>query len=262
MSEHVDLDKMTYALLAAYESRTPVEPLTSTAPQMTVEDAYAIQSAQVDAWAADGRVVRGYKVGLTSRAMQEMLGVDQPDYGYLVDGMYFDEGASVSRSRFIAPRVEPEISVILSHDLTGPGLSLRQVESAVGSVVGALEIIDSRIKDWRITLADTIADNASSGGVVVGRQEVDLAAVDVVALEVTLRKNGVDVSTGTGADVMGNPLEAVRWLANRLGELGVTLKAGALVIPGSVCAAVPVAAGDRIEADFGPLGTVSIRFGE
>ncbi|MFC5502496.1 2-keto-4-pentenoate hydratase [Lysinimonas soli] len=246
------------ALQGAYASAVPIAPLSRSFPGLDVEDAYAIQSLQVVDWARAGRAVRGYKVGLTSAAMQAQLGVDQPDYGFLLDGMYFPVGSTVDASRFISPRIEPEIAVVLASPLRGPGLTLTEVASAIGTVVGALEIIDSRIADWAITLPDTIADNASSAGVVVGETQLPLEAVDVVSLGVQFSINDQAAGQGTGAAVLGSPLNAVLWLANRLGELGVELAAGAVVLPGSVCAAAPIAAGDRVVADFGPLGTVGI----
>jgi 2-keto-4-pentenoate hydratase len=248
------------ALLQAYRTREPIEPLTSTHPGLTVADAYAIQAEQITAWQHEGRAVRGYKVGLTSTAMQHQLGVDQPDYGFLVDGMYHRSGDSLVASSFIAPRVEPEIAFVLSADLAGPGVTLADARAAVGGVVASLEIIDSRIADWRITLADTIADNASSAGVVVGGTSIPLDDIDIDGLAVALAKNGELVGEGRGAAVLGSPLNALVWLANTLGEHGVTLASGSLVLPGSVCAATAVTGGDEISADFGPLGTVTVRF--
>lgn len=260
MLERSDIDTAADVLLGAYSSGVPSRPLTERYDALTVEDAYAIQSAQLESWRRGGREVCGYKVGLTSKAMQEQLGVDQPDYGFLLDGMYYDNGATVDASAFIAPKVEPEIAVYLGRALRGPGLTIDEVADAVESVVGSLELIDSRIADWRITLADTIADNASSAGVVAGTVTAPLAEVDVVALPVTLTINGEVVGAGDGSAVMGSPLNAVLWLANKLGELGVELQPGALVLPGSVCAAVAVSNGDSVLADFGPLGTVGIDF--
>lgn len=257
-----DIEAAAVALSGAYRTLVPVEPLTETFPKLTVEDAYDIQSAQVKAWLADGRRIRGYKVGLTSRAMQEQLGVDQPDYGFLLDDMFHPDRGVLDVGRFLAPRVEPEIAFYLGQDLRGPGLTVLDVADAVESVVGALEIIDSRIRDWRITLPDTIADNASSAGVVVGEQRVPLADIDVVGSGATLSRNGHIVGAGTGEAVLGSPLKAVAWLANRLGELGVTLEAGALVLPGSVCGAVPVARGDVVIADFDVLGAVQVAFAQ
>lgn len=260
MIDDTQVRRAADALLAVYDTHETVPPLSETYPGLSVADAYAVQAAQIARWVADGREIWGYKVGLTSRAMQQQLGVDQPDYGYLVDGMRHDAGDTVAAAAFVAPRIEPEIAFVLGRELRGPGLTVDDARAAVESVVGALEIIDSRIADWRITLPDTIADNASSAGAVVGATRVPIDEVDVAALAVTLTRNGEQVGAGTGAAVMDSPLHALAWLANTLGGYGVTLAAGALVLPGSVCAAASVAAGDVVVADFGVLGTVDIRF--
>lgn len=248
------------ALLAVYDTGVPIRPLSETYPGLSVDDAYAIQSAQIAAWRAGGRDIWGYKVGLTSRAMQQQLGVDQPDFGFLVDGMEHPDGGEVSVKHFVAPRVEPEIAFVLGRDLRGPGLTPDDARAAVEAVAASIEIIDSRIADWRITLPDTIADNASSGGAVIGSVRLPIDQVDLPALAVTLSRGEETIGEGTGAAVMDSPLNALAWLANKLGEYGVTLAAGSVVLPGSVCAAVPVVAGDEITADFGPLGSVGIRF--
>lgn len=248
------------ALLNAQATRTPIAPLSETYPGLEISDAYEIQSLVIADQLAQGRVVRGYKVGLTSLAMQRQLGVDQPDSGLLLDDMYIEEGATVAASTYLSPKVEPEIAVVLRSPLKGPGVTVDDVAAATESLVGSIEVIDSRIRDWRITITDTIADNASSGGVVVGRTELALDAVDRLGLEVTVSINGEPAGSGTGADVLGDPLAAVAWLANTMGEQGLELPAGALVIPGSVCAAAAVRPGDHVVADFGPLGTVSVTF--
>ena len=156
------------ALLDAYRSRVPIAPLTETTPGLSIEQAYAIQLAQVEHWKSAGHTIKGHKVGLTSRAMQLQLGVDQPDYGHLREDMFHLDSAPVDLDRFISPKVEPEISFVLKRPLAGPGVTVAEAISAVDFAIASLEIIDSRIADWRITLADTIADNASSGGVVLG----------------------------------------------------------------------------------------------
>lgn len=251
-------------LLAAHRDRHPIEPLTTTHPQLTLDEAYAIQLAQVAAWTSAGRRVVGHKVGLTSRAMQELLGVDEPDYGHLLDDMVHADsgsGAFLDPGRFLQPRVEPEIGFILGAPLRGPGVTPEQAGAAVQSVVASLEVVDSRIADWRIGLFDTIADNASSGAVVVGPDRVPLDGLDLPATACELTRNGAVVGTGTGAAVMGDPLVVLAWLANTLGARGITLQAGHLVIPGAVCAMVPIAAGDTITATFTGLGSVTARFG-
>jgi 2-keto-4-pentenoate hydratase len=246
-------------LLEAYATHQPVPPLTATAPDLRPEDAYRIQLHQVEAWKAAGRRVAGYKVGLTSLAMQRQLGVDQPDFGHLFADMILD-GAAVEASEFISPRIEPEISFVLGKDLRGPGLSVADVIGAVDYAIASLEIIDSRVADWKIGLADTIADNASSGALVLGTQPVRLDAADFGLVGCILTKNGEVVATGAGAAVLGHPLNAVRWLANTLGALGQALEAGSVVMAGSITAAVPVAPGDTVTATFAHLGPVTARF--
>ncbi len=248
------------ALLNAYETGRPIAPLTEERPDLSIDDAYAIQLGQAARWRDAGRQLRGHKVGLTSLAMQQQLGVDQPDYGQLYADMFHLDTAAIPMSGFIAPRVEPEFSFILSRPLAGPGVTVADAIRAIDYVVGSIEIIDSRIADWKIGLADTIADNASSGGVVLGSRPLRLDAIDLVTAGCSVAKNGAVVATGAGGAVLGSPINALVWLANRLGELGTTLEEGAVVMAGSVTVAVPVAAGDAVVADFGPLGTVTTRF--
>jgi 2-keto-4-pentenoate hydratase len=248
------------ALLRAYVEKRGIVPISATHPDCGLDDAYAIQLGQVGRWVDEGRTVRGHKVGLTSEVMQRQLGVDQPDYGHLFSDMFYADDAPIPASRFIAPRVEPEFAFVLSRPLTGPGLTVTDAVRAVEAVIGSIEIIDSRIADWKIGLVDTIADNASSAGVVLGRHRLGVNEIDIVSAECTLTKNGSVVGTGVGGAVLGSPLRALVWLANKLGELGTSLDEGAVVLPGSVCAAVPVAAGDSVTADFGVLGTVTARF--
>lgn len=250
------------ALREAQKTLKPIDPVSETYSTLDIDDAYAIQTLVIADRLDEGRVVRGYKVGLTSEAMQRHLGVDQPDFGVLLDNMYIEDGTVVAASDYVSPKIEPEIAVILRSPLQGPGITIADVENAVGTVIASLEVIDSRIRDWRITITDTIADNASSAAVVLGRTELPLTAIDRHALEVTLSVNGVKAGQGMGAAVMGDPLAAVAWLANTLGERGVELPAGALILPGSVCAAAAVAPRDHVVADFGPLGTVSVTFSQ
>jgi 2-keto-4-pentenoate hydratase len=247
-------------LLDAYATREGVEPPTASEPGLTLEDAYAVQLLQVDAWRLLGERVVGHKVGLTSAAMQAQLGVDEPDYGHLTDRMVHAADAPIASSLFLQPRIEPEVAFVLGRDLTGPGVTVATAAAAVELVLPALEIIDSRVRDWRITLLDTIADNASSGGIVLGTRAVRVTDVDLELSGCVLRRNGAVVGTGAGAAVLGSPLVALAWLANTLGERGVPLEAGHVVLPGSITAAVPVTAGDTVTATFGGIGSVTASF--
>lgn len=255
----LELDKLVDEVLAAY--RHPVDPLTERFPDLTVDDAYAIQLGQVERWVADGAVVKGHKVGLTSAAMRRQLGVDAPDFGHLLDSMFHPEHTPIDVSRFLRPRIEPEVAFVLAKPLRGPGVTVADAIAAVDFVLPALEIIDSRVRDWRIGLVDTIADNASSGGVVLGGVPTRLSDVDLPLTGCVLRVGGAVAGTGAGAAVLGSPLNALVWLANTLGERGVVLEAGHVVLPGSVTAAVPVAAGDVVRATFAGLGSVTAVFG-
>jgi 2-keto-4-pentenoate hydratase len=256
------VEKAAAALLGAYSSGTPLPPLTDSNPDMSVADAYGIQVAQVAAWTAAGAVVKGHKVGLTSAAMQRQLGVDQPDFGVLLDSMFLAEGGSAEFGRFLQPKAEPEIAFVLGRPLRGPGVTVAEALAAVDFVLPALEIIDSRIADWKITLADTVADNASSGAVVLGSRPVRADSLDLSLAGCLLHRNGRLEGTGAGGAVLGSPVNALVWLANTLGARGVGLEAGHVILPGSVCAAIPFGPGDTVSATFDRIGSVSITFSE
>jgi 2-keto-4-pentenoate hydratase len=247
-------------LLGAYASRQPVEPLMQTCEGLTLADAYEIQMVQVGRWLAAGAQVKGHKVGLTSAAMQRQFGVSQPDYGHLLDNMFWLEHEAIPVSGFLQPRVEPEMAFVLARTLQGPGVTVAEAIGAVGFVLPALELIDSRIRDWKIGLADTIADNASSGGVVLGSTPVPPSGIDLRLAGCTLHKNGELAGTGAGGAVLGSPLTALVWLANTLGARGVGLEAGQVILPGSVTASIPVSGGDSVTATFAGLGSVTARF--
>ena len=251
----------TAALLdRAEQSRVPLSPLSQEYPTLTPAQAYAIQSAWLYLKLAKGAHIIGRKIGLTSRAMQELLGVDQPDYGFLLDSMAVSSDSTVSRTDFLLPRIEPEIAFWLAKDLKGPGITVDAVLAATRGVSPALELVDSRIANWQIKLPDTIADNASSARVIVSEQIVPLDGLDLAAEAVTLTRNGVEVGSGNGAAVLGHPAEAVAWLANKLAEYDIALVAGQLVLPGAMCAAATVAAGETYRAVFTTIGEVSVRF--
>jgi len=247
--------QVAHDLLEAYRG-SPVAPPTAQHPHMTIDDAYAVQLAQATRWQQDGRRIVGFKVGLTSAAMRRALGVDEPDFGHLFDNMSVPDRAELPFQSLLQPRAEPEIAFVLSEPLAGPGVTATDVRVATLAVAPALEIIDSRITEWRITLADTVADNGSSGLFVLGPQR-PLTGLDLPSLHCELLLDGTVVDSGTGAAVLGDPAEAVAWLANELGRRGTTLSAGQVVLSGSCTAAYPIGAGQRIEARFDKLGSTS-----
>ncbi|WP_313896612.1 2-keto-4-pentenoate hydratase [Streptomyces sp. GC420] len=247
-------------LAEAYASRKPVEPLSETYDGMTLEDSYEIQLLQIHARQAAGARIRGHKVGLTSLAMQRQMGVDQPDYGHLLDDMFHLEHQPIPTSDYLQPRVEPEIAFMLKRPLRGPGVTAAEAAAAVDFVLPALEVIDSRIRDWKIGILDTIADNASSGGVVLGSRPTPLYQVDLRLSGCLLHRNGEPVATGAGGAVLGSPLNSLVWLANTLGARGVVLQPGQVILPGSVTAAVAVSPGDSFTATFAGLGSVTACF--
>lgn len=247
-------------LRAAEADVVPVDQITQRWPDFGVDDAYAVQLANV-AWRVEaGAVVVGHKVGLTSLAMQEMLGVDEPDYGHLLGDMMVDDGGSVSVASLCAPRAEVEIAFHLRDALRGPGCTIDDVLAATDAISPAIEIIDSRIRDWRLTLPDTVADNGSSARAVIGPARVRCSAVDLVGVEGRLLKNGHVIESGTGAAVLGHPAAAVAWLADKLSELGSGLDAGSVVLSGACARAVPVEPGDVVIGEFDGMGAVTVRF--
>lgn len=248
-------------LLEVYRTRKPIDPLTPQYPDASIELAYRIQQAQVQQWTAAGDVVKGHKVGLASRAIQRQMGVDQPDFGHVTSSMFFLEHMPIPADRFLQPRIEPEMAFVLGRPLTGPGVTIAEAVRAVEFVLPALEIVDSRIRDWKIGIFDTIADNASSGGVILGSSPVPLHKVDLRLVGCNLHIGSELIATGAGGAVLGSPLNALVWLANTVGPLGVTLEPGHVVLPGSMTAAYSVSPGDCIVAKIGGLGSVTAVFG-
>jgi 2-keto-4-pentenoate hydratase len=258
--EETQLSELAAQLRTAESDRRPIAPLTDQLPGLTVDDAYRIQQINVRARQAEGEVVRGQKIGLTSVAMQQQLGVTEPDFGALFASMILEEGDGVPTAELIHPRAEAEIAFVMAQDLRGPGVTALDALGAVAGAVPAIEVIDSRVADWKIQLPDTIADNASSARVVCGARITPVAELDLRLLGMVLSRNGEVISTGAGAAVSGNPIRAVAWLANKLGEFDVGLQAGDLVLAGALTAAVSVVPGDSLRADFAELGSVTTRF--
>ncbi len=247
-------------LWQAQASGVAIAPITDRHPEVDVEDAYEVQLLNVRRRIGEGRMVRGHKVGLSAKAMQQMLGVIEPDYGHLLDDMFVFEADVIDTGRLLQPRVEIEVAFVLGRPLNGPGVTVADVLRATDFVLPALEIVDSRIADWKIKLCDTIADNASSGMVVLGGSPTKLTDVDVRLLGATLRSNGELRETGCSGAVLGNPAVAVAWLANKVAGFGVTLEAGHVIMPGSCTRMIPVGVGDAVRADFDQLGHVGVLF--
>ena len=247
-------------LYEALSTGKTVTPLTSRGFEISIEDAYHIQQQMLSRRIAAGEKVIGKKIGVTSQAVMNMLGVHQPDFGYLLDGMVYNEGESIEMSTLIQPKAEGEIAFLLKSDLQGPGVTAADVLAATEGVMACFEIVDSRITDWKIKIQDTVADNASCGVFVLGDQLVDISNVDLALCGMVLEKNGEIVVTGAGAATMGHPVNAMVWLANTLGALGIALKAGDIVLSGAMGAMVPVKAGDSLRMAIGGIGGCSVRF--
>lgn len=247
-------------LAEAEQTCSPIDRITDQFTDLTVSDAYEIQLANIRRRTARGAVVRGHKVGLSSRAMQQMMNVDEPDYGHLLSDMFIAENTAIPTAAMCAPRVEVEVAFVLREGLPAPGCTVADVLRCTAFVCPALEIIDSRIRDWNLTLIDTIADNASSGLVVLGGRVTPLDNLDLRTIGAALRINGALVTTGAAGAVLGNPASAVAWLANKVAQFGVSLDAGNVILPGSCTKAYDVTAGQTVRADFDQLGAVSALF--
>ena len=247
-------------LAQAERSRQPITPLTDGNPGIDVVDAYEIQLINIRQRVAEGAKVVGHKVGLSSKAMQDMMGVDEPDYGHLLDEMEVFENTPVPSSKFLYPRVEVEVGFILADDLPGAGCTEEDVLAATAAFAPAIELIDTRITNWQIKLCDTIADNASSAGWVLGEARVSPKDIDICNIDAVLTNNGEVVAEGRSDAVLGNPVTAVAWLARKVDSFGVRLRAGDIVLPGSCTRAIDAPAGSNFVADFAGLGSVRLSF--
>jgi 2-oxopent-4-enoate/cis-2-oxohex-4-enoate hydratase len=244
----------------ALVTRRVVSPLTSRGHDLTIQDAYAIQERMLSHRLSSGDRIVGKKVGATSAAVQNMLKVNQPDFGMLLSSMIYNEGEVIPIDRLIQPKAEGEIAFLLKRDLRGPGVTIAEVLAATEYVLPCFEIVDSRIENWNIKIQDTVADNASCGVFVIGGSARSPHKVELDLCGMVLEKNGDVVATGCGAAALGHPASAVAWLANTLGRLGISLKAGEIVLSGSLAALVPIAAGDNLDLAIGGIGTCSVRF--
>lgn len=254
-----DVSGKAKALYAARRDRRPIEPFTDADPDLGMADGYAIARQLTSMLVNDGDTVIGYKVGLTSKPMQQMIGVDSPDHGPVLGSTVYNDGAAVPLSHFIQPKIEAEIAFMLGAPLRGPGVTVTAAREAISGMVAAMEIVDSRFADWRIRLADTVADLASNGAVALSSRVVPLDGLDPRLIGMVLTNRSELVDTGAGAAALGDPVGVVAWLANTLGEMGVDLEAGQLIMTGALHAAVTMRAGDVFMAEFDRLGPVTVR---
>ena len=260
------MDKATIArlgdeLYAALRAQSVLAPLTDREPAITIDDAYYISLRFLERRLADGEKVVGKKIGVTSRPVQDMLDVRQPDFGFLTDRMHYPNGAAIPvAGNLIAPRAEAEIAFRLKRDLVGPNITEADVLAATDCIMPCFEIVDSRIRDWKIRIQDTVADNASCGVFVLGEAEVDPRKHDLPNLHVRVFKNGKPLSEGLGSAVQGNPLTAVAWLANTLGRYDIPFRAGDIILSGSVVPLEPVGPGDEMRCEVEGIGSASCSF--
>jgi 2-keto-4-pentenoate hydratase len=256
----MNITEIAALLLEAEEKKRPIDPLTNLFPHLTADEAYQIQLKQVEYKLENGRTIVGKKIGLTSKAMQNLLQVSEPDYGHLLDDMIVLDGENVFLDEFIQPKVEFEIAFILKKDLKGPNVTMMDVIHATEYVAPAIEIIDSRIRDWKIRFEDTVADNGSSARAIIGGKPTPIENVDLSHIGMAAYRNGQLIDTAAGAAVMGNPIHAVIWLANALSRYHISLHKGEIILSGALTAAVPVSRGDAFTVKFAHMGEVSVSF--
>ena len=262
---HVSRNEIAHLADSLFEARTlvrPCEPITARNPEFTIRDAYTVSEINLKRRLSQAGVrVIGKKIGLTSRAVQKQLGVNEPDFGWLTSDMNVGLGESVNMAGLLQPRVEGEVAFVLKKALKGPGLTIADVIRATDFVLPCIEIIDSRVKDWKIKIQDTIADNASSALIVLGTEPRTLRDRDLRQAGMALRVNGEVLSSGSGAACLDHPALAVAWLANKLGEFGVSLEPGEVILSGAFGPVVPVNGGEHVEVEISGLGRVHCNFG-
>ena len=260
--EDTQIRRLGDELYDALRQRRTLVPLTDRHPDISIDDAYHISLHMLSRREADGEKVVGKKIGVTSKPVQDMLNVHQPDFGFLTDTMHYPDGATIALAEagLMQPRAEGEIAFMLRKDLKGPGITREDVLDATAWVAPCFEIVDSRINDWKIKIQDTVADNASCGVFVIGEQHTDPRSLDLAAASMQMFKNGVPCGAGLGSAVQGHPAEAVAWLANTLGAFGIPFKAGEVILSGSLAPLVPAVEGDRFTMSITGLGNCSIEF--
>lgn len=256
-----DLERAAGLLWGAAHGGEPIAPLRETFPGMTAADAYAVQELNTERKLAQGARLVGRKIGLTARAVQQQLGVDQPDYGMLFADMAVADGEPVAWSRLQQPKVEAEVALVMDRDLDTPDITVAQLIRAVAFALPAIEIVGSRIANWNIRFVDTVADNASSNAYVVGNTPISLTGLDLRLAGMVMERAGEQVSLGAGVACLGHPLNAAVWLANKMAELGRGLKAGDVVLTGALGPMVAARPGDVFEARINGLGSVRAVFG-
>jgi len=249
---------MARALFDARVTGVPITAFTQSRPELGLDDGYAIQHVLVEFLLDAGEVISGYKLGLTSTSMQALLKVYQPDFGPVFASQIHHDGVDLSAASFISPHIEAEIAVILGADLSGPGCTPAMVRAATRGISASMEIVDSRIRDWKIAICDTVADLASGGAIALSSVVVPLGDLDPRDIDMVITCNGREVGTGTGSAAMGDPLVAVAWLVNVLAERGLSLSAGSIVMTGALHAMVPLQPGDVFRADFTELGSITV----
>ncbi|WP_087972241.1 2-keto-4-pentenoate hydratase [Oceanobacillus rekensis] len=255
----MNIQEAVHSLIEAEKTKETIDAFTSH-EEITKDEAYQIQLNIIDYKKQNGEKVVGKKIGLTSKAMQDMLEVSTPDYGHLLENMIYREDTAISLDQFIQPKVEFEIGFVLKEKLKGPGVTIEDVIKATDYVVPAVEIIDSRIRDWKFKFEDTVADNGSSAGAIIGKDSKRLSEINLPEVKMSLYKNDEFIDSAYGSAVMGNPIEAVAWLANEVGAYDISLNAGEIILAGALSKAIPMEDGDQFKAEFENLGTVSATF--
>jgi len=256
----LDIQKAAVALLEAERLKKPIAPFTSST-DISVDDAYQIQLLQIEEKLKSAKL-EGMKIGLTSKVMQQMFNVDTPDFGHILNTMIFENNGEVSKAQFIQPKVEFELAFILKEDLMGPNVTAEEVLKATEAIAPAIEIIDSRIMDWKFKFQDTVADNGSSAGAIIGELKAVPSFDELANIRLVAKKNGEIFDEGVSSAVMDNPANAVAWLANMLSDYNISLKAGQFILAGAITAAVPFEPGDEFEVDYGEYGQVKVTFME